>query len=209
MLAPGGTLEIVEMGVTLPPACPAPMKAAFAKALLHEMVNPDPSLPIKFNIPTIDGLVQSTFAKPVFERTWRLPSGDPGSARTSKGKEKEKEADAPPAAIAEAGPIWMKSVLQYSKLAMSGARSGPSLGLAGDDVNKKRNEPADPRFLDAFRAGLGSKWDFGAVPESKEKKDGREGKTAHGLDAENAMLSVAKPDVTELQLWAWVGKRKG
>jgi hypothetical protein len=47
------------------------------------------------------------------------------------------------------------------------------------------------------------------VPESKEKKDGREGKTAHGLDAENAMLSVAKPDVTELQLWAWVGKRKG
>lgn len=203
VLAPGGTLEIIEMGLVLPPSCPPATKLAFSEYLLKNVINPDPSVPIKFDIHAVEGLVLSTFAKPAYHKTWRLPSAE--GACKGKGKAE----DTPPAAIAEASTIWMRSVLEYSKVAMGGTTSkGPSLGLAGEDANTKTSEPADARFIDALR-GLGNRWAFGATCENKEKKVCKEGKTAQGLDAENAALLAPKPECNEIQLWAWVGRKKG
>lgn len=56
VLAPGGHLEITEMSIHLPLSAPGGTQRSFASLLLADMVNPDPSLPIKFALPMTEGL---------------------------------------------------------------------------------------------------------------------------------------------------------
>jgi hypothetical protein len=66
VLSPGGHLEIVDMSITLPSSAPASLQRSFASMLLAEMINPDPSLPVQFALPMLDGL-KSGMGRPVFE----------------------------------------------------------------------------------------------------------------------------------------------
>ena len=204
VLAPGGTLEIVEMGITLSSSLPNVAKEAFAKCLLAEMIHPNPSLPIKFALPTVEGLVHSTIAKPVYERTWKLP---PDLTRDTKADEAGQVSDALPASLAEAGATWMASVLSYSRQSRGGVRKQEaSFGLAGEDVSTRVGRMADGKLLEQLRAGLvregGTRWDFGSVAVDSEVAE-----KSSVVPGERTLGRGGVED-TEIKLWAWVGRKK-
>ena len=104
VLRRGGILEIVEMSYTLPPSTPASLQNSFASLLLADVIQPDPSLPIRFCLPSTPGLVPRT--KPIFERTWK---------------------EHPPGALADAVPIWVKSALDYKGTGLAKLRGSTCL----------------------------------------------------------------------------------
>lgn len=79
VLTPGGHLEIVELSICLPPSAPASLSRSFASMLLAEMINSDPSVPIRFTLPMLDGL-QSRMVGPVFEKQGDVVLDDAGLA---------------------------------------------------------------------------------------------------------------------------------
>lgn len=89
VLAPGGHLEIVDLSICLPSTAPASLQRSFASMLLADMINPDPSLPIQFALPMLDGL-QSGMGRPVLE----CATSDEG-------------------VFADAGWAWVRSALEY------------------------------------------------------------------------------------------------
>ena len=97
-------------------------KNSFASLLLGDMIQPDPSLPIRFCLPCTPGLIPST--APIFERTW---TGDA------------------PGALADAIPIWVKSALDYKGTGLAKLRrsrdaleelctADPQMWQSGEDV---------------------------------------------------------------------------
>jgi SAM-dependent methyltransferase len=87
VLTPGGHLEIVDLSISLPASAPPGLLRSFASLLMAEMINPDPSLPIQFALPMMDGL-----------------GGDMGRAVFEKEGENILE---------EAGWTWVRSALEY------------------------------------------------------------------------------------------------
>ena len=112
-----------------------------------------------------------------------------------------------PTALAEAGMIWMRSALDYSRQTTGGSKSQtPSFGLAGDDTNTRTRKPADPAILQAIRTGLAGgcaegRWDFADI-ESANSEQPMPDITAQSL------IAGATGERRELELWAWVGKKK-
>lgn len=105
VLSPGGHLEIVDMSITLPSSAPASLQRSFASMLLAEMINPDPSLPVQFALPMLDGL-KSGMGRPVFDAM-----GD--------------------GVCQEAVWVWVSSALEYKGTAAAAVGSGT--GVAGRD----------------------------------------------------------------------------
>ncbi|ORX39928.1 hypothetical protein BD324DRAFT_648546 [Kockovaella imperatae] len=91
VLAKGGTLEIVEMAYTLGTTSHPSLINSFASLLLADLIQPFPSHPIKFYLPTI-GMSPT----PCFEQSW----------------------DHAPGAIGDAVMTWVRSALDYKGTAL-------------------------------------------------------------------------------------------
>lgn len=129
-------MEIVEIGAEMPMAGPDAQE--FVSRFTTDMINPNPSLPIQFAPPTIQGLVHSTIAKPVYKKAFVAE----GEGMCEIG-----------GILADVGRGWSKSVLGYQF-----AR------VPGQAFVKGVQEVA----VEEVKKGLrGQRWDFGEQTEGE------------------------------------------
>lgn len=192
VLSPGGYIEIVEMSLSAPGTAPANVQRSFASCLLAEMINPDPSLPIQFAIPTLSGL-QPGMGKPVFSGTL------------------------PPGAGEEAVWAWMKSSLEYKGTSMG---FGPGVALnrsTGSRSSKGPEEDSIERIKRDLRGvgRNGRSWDWDDEDgrslelgdcQNAASRSGEGGERSEG--PEGTLKLKGSLSEGRARVWVWIGTKK-
>jgi SAM-dependent methyltransferase len=148
VLKPGGRLEIVETSLILPSTSPASLRNSFASMLLADLIEPVPSLALKFSIP-LSGCFMSTGTTPVFERAWAQ-----GEA---------------PDALGDVVMGWVKSAMEYKG---TGLRKGARQEGMVERVKRELEKAGGGRWRWSF--GLEAEGKVGPDVTENEGRDVRE-----------------------------------